>query len=332
MIITIDGPSGTGKSTVAKGVAKRLGFHFFDTGAMYRSLSWKIAEQNISPKDEEAIARIVESFQFDIQTTPEGEKRYFVDGTDVTGKIRTQEISLLASQVSSLLFVRKALVKIQQNFGRRTNAVFEGRDMGTVVFPDAELKIFLTARPHVRAERRYRELLLKFPDLADSLSQEQILLEIEQRDHSDQTRAVSPLRQAKDALLIDTSDLRAEEVIRRIAEIAKKNRRRKKYKPMKLSYALVYHSVRLFFKLFYRLKIYGLAHFKKGAAIIAANHTSFFDPLHLFSLNFQTLPTQSESRRHRKSFRINGEICTPASRRLVRQRRRREGLSSALCK
>lgn len=278
MIITIDGPSGTGKSTVAKGVAKRLGFLFFDTGAMYRSLAWKITEQNISASDEAAIQSLVDKFQFDIQTTREGEKRYLVDGIDISGKIRTQEISLLASQISTLAFVRKALVKIQQSFGHRADAVFEGRDMGTVVFPDAELKIFLTARPIVRAERRYRELLLKFPDLADTLSQEQILSEIQQRDHNDQTRAISPLRQAKDALLVDTSDLSAEEVIDQIAAAAKKIRSRKKFEPMKFSYALVYRSVRAFFKLFFRLRIYGLSHFKHGAAIIAANHASFFDP------------------------------------------------------
>ncbi len=150
--------------------------------------------------------------------------------------------------------------------------------MGTVVFPDAELKIFLTASPDVRAERRYRELLLKFPDLAASLSKEQILSEIEERDHNDQTRAISPLKQAKDAILIDTSNLTAEEVIDRIVKAKAKIRRRKQYDPMKLSYAIVYHVVRVFFKLFYRLRIYGLPHFKKGAAIIAANHTSFFDP------------------------------------------------------
>ncbi len=278
MIITIDGPSGTGKSTVAKGVAKRLGFLFFDTGAMYRSLAWKLTEQNISLTDEAAIQGLLDRFQYDIQTTREGEKHYFVGGVDVTSQIRTQEISLLASQVSSLPFVRKALVKIQRSFGHRVNAVFEGRDMGTVVFPDAELKIFLTAKPEVRAERRYRELLLKFPDLADSLSKEQILSEIEERDHNDRTRAVSPLRQAADALLIDTSELTSEEVIGRIADAKKKICGRKPFDPMKFSYALVYHSVRVFFKLFYRLRICGLSHFQKGAAIIAANHASFFDP------------------------------------------------------
>ena len=278
MIVAIDGPSGTGKSTVAKGVAKRLGFIFFDTGAMYRSIAWKILQEKIPMTDEEAIRKVVNQFQFDIQTDSEGEKRYFVNGEDVTGKIRTPEISLLASQVSSLSFVRKALVKIQRRFGRRANAVFEGRDMGTVVFPDAEVKIFLTANPEVRAERRYRELLLKFPDLADSLSPGQILHEIEQRDHSDATRAVSPLRQAKDAVLIDTSNLSADEVIDQIVKMHALCRRSGKFEPMRFSYRCVYLSVRAFFRLFYGLRIYGLSHFRAGAAIIAANHASFFDP------------------------------------------------------
>jgi len=278
MIITIDGPSGTGKSTVARGVAKRLKFLFFDTGAMYRSLAWKLMEQNISASDEAAIATVVNKFQFDIQTDREGEKRYFVDGVDVSQKIRTQEISLFASRISALALVRKALVKIQRNFGHRVSAVFEGRDMGTVVFPDAELKIFLTANAEVRAERRYRELLVKFPDLADSLSHEQILKEIEERDRNDETRAVSPLRQAKDAVRIDTSYSSIEEVIEQIVSLQRERSPRKKYEPMHFSYAWVYYTVRLFFKLFYRLRIYGLSHFRPGASIIAANHASFYDP------------------------------------------------------
>lgn len=278
MIIAIDGPSGTGKSTVAKGVAKRLGFVFFDTGAMYRSIAWKILQENVSPTDEDSIRKIISRFQFDIQMDSNGEKCYLVNGEDVTEKIRTQEISLLASQVSSLPFVRRVLVKIQRRFGRRANAVFEGRDMGTVVFPDAELKIFLTARPQIRAERRYRELLMKFPDLADSLSPEQILQETEQRDLNDETRAVSPLRRAKDATLIDTSDLSAQEVIREIVKLHGKLYRAKRFEPMRFSYAFIYYCAKLFFKLFYGLRIYGLSHFRAGAAIIAANHASFYDP------------------------------------------------------
>ncbi|MBF8263746.1 MAG: Cytidylate kinase [Parachlamydiales bacterium] len=276
MIIAIDGPSGTGKSTVAKGVAQRLGYIYFDTGAMYRCFAYKTLLEKIEPTDEAGLRRLIEQFQFDIQTDPVGEKHYLVNGLDVTNKIRVQEISNLSSQISIYPFVRQAMVKIQRRFGQQRNAVFEGRDMGTVVFPDAELKIFLTARPQVRAERRYRELLLKFPDLANTVSEEQILREIEERDCKDSTRTVSPLRQAKEAILIDTSDCNADEVVQRILELhahalQKKGR-------MKPAYRCVYWTVRTILKLFYRLRIYGISHFRPGSAIIAANHASFFDP------------------------------------------------------
>jgi cytidylate kinase len=278
MIIAIDGPSGTGKSTVAKAVARRLGFVYFDTGAMYRSFAWKSLQEQIAPTDEAALRQLIERFQFDIQTDRMGEKHYLVNGVDVTNKIRAQEISNLSSQISIYPFVRQAMVKIQRKFGQKMNVVFEGRDMGTVVFPDAEVKIFLTARPQVRAERRYRELLVKFPDLAHTLSEEQILREIEERDHKDSTRVISPLRQAKEAILIDTSDSKAEEVVDRILELVAKAKHSKKYSRMRVIYRWVCLCVRGLLKLFYRLHVYGLSHFRPGSAVIAANHASFFDP------------------------------------------------------
>lgn len=149
--------------------------------------------------------------------------------------------------------------------------------MGTVVFPKADLKIFLTARPEVRAKRRYQELLLKFPDLAKSLSFDQILHEIEARDVSDSTREISPLKRADDAILIDTSDLTADEVIEKILTL-NKGMQKKKRPPMKLSYKIVYHAARTFFRLFFGLKVYGLEHFRKGNGILVSNHASFYDP------------------------------------------------------
>lgn len=278
MIITIDGPSGTGKSTVAKGLARRLEFTFFDTGAMYRSLAWLLQKKKISPDEVEKIVALLPEFHFEIRTELEGGKRYLVNGTDVSEAIRTQQISTLASQFASISEVRKALVKIQRQFGRSADAVFEGRDMGTVVFPDADLKIFLTAKPEVRAERRYRELLAKFPDISESLSSDQILADIVQRDHNDSTRAVSPLKQAHDAILIDTSNLSVEQVIQKIIDLKKKRAKRRQYPRMKLSYWLVLSLARLFFKICFRLKVYGLEHFRPGAGIIASNHTSLYDP------------------------------------------------------
>lgn len=272
MIITIDGPSGTGKSTVAKGVAKKLGFTFFDTGAMYRSLAWLILKEGIDPEDQTRTKEILPQFQYEIRLGPSGERRYFVQGIDVTDSIRSSSISMAASQIATYPEVREAMVKIQRKFGHAIDAVFEGRDMGTVVFPDADLKIFLTAKPKVRAERRYRELLQKFPDL--SMTPEEILKEIEERDKTDSTRAISPLMQAPDAILIDTSNLTAHEVIEKIVRLKPKRR----FPKMKLSYKIVYSLARFFFKTCFRLRIYGLEHFRPGAAVIAANHSSFYDP------------------------------------------------------
>ncbi|MGB7978649.1 MAG: (d)CMP kinase [Chlamydiales bacterium] len=272
MIITIDGPSGTGKSTVAKGIAKKLGFTFFDTGAMYRSMAWLILKEKIDPLDQAKVEAILPQFEYEIRTGAEGERHYFVQGTDITHAIRTQPISMAASQIAVYPKVREAMVKIQRSFGRSVDAVFEGRDMGTVVFPDADLKIFLTAQAKVRAERRYQELILKFPDL--SVNFDEILKEIEARDKTDSTRAISPLKQAADAILIDTSHLTAEQVIEKIIQMEPKSR----FPKMKRSYKIVYWMARLFFKSCFRLKIYGLNHFRPGAGVIAANHSSNYDP------------------------------------------------------
>ncbi len=272
MIITIDGPSGTGKSTVAKGVAKKLGFTFFDTGAMYRSLAWLILKEGIDPLDQEKVETILPQFQYEIRTTDEGERHYFVQEIDVTHQIRSQEISMAASHIAVYPAVRETMVKIQRAFGQSVDAVFEGRDMGTVVFPKADLKIFLTAKAEVRAERRYRELIHKFPDL--SMSFEDILKEIEERDQTDSTRAISPLKQASDAILIDTSKFTADQVIQKIVRLKPK----RVFPKMKLSYKVVYWMARIFFKFCFRLRIFGLEHFRPGAAVIAANHTSFYDP------------------------------------------------------
>ncbi len=272
MIITIDGPAGTGKSTVAQGVAKRLGFTYFDTGAMYRSLSWLIIKEGIDPLDERKVEEIIPQFKYEIRSTETGGRRYFVQDVDITDEIRTQAISGVASLIGTYAKVRAEMVEIQRKFGQSIDAVFEGRDMGTVVFPNADLKIFLTAEPRVRAERRFRELLHKFPDI--SLSLEEILKEIEERDKADSTRTISPLKQASDAMLIDTSQLSAHQVIEKIVKLKPKRR----FPKMKLSYKIVYTLARLFFKCCFRLRIYGLEHFSSGSAIIAANHSSFYDP------------------------------------------------------
>ncbi len=275
MIIAIDGPSGTGKSTVAKCIAKKLGFTFFDTGAMYRAAAWWIRQEKIDPANREEIACRLPQFRYEIEVRPSGERRYLVGGEDVTEAIRSPSISSEASKIAAYPEVRQSMVEIQRNFGHRGNAVFEGRDMGTVVFPDADLKIFLTAKPRIRAQRRFDELLLKFPELSESLQFDQILREIEERDRNDSTRAVSPLKQAADAVLIDTSEQSINEVIAQILILVRQLRH---YPPMKLSYKVVYWMARIFFKVCFRLRIYGLEHFRTGAGILAANHVSNYDP------------------------------------------------------
>jgi len=276
MIIAIDGPSGTGKSTVAKGVANKLSFMFFDTGAMYRSLSWWLLHKNIDLEDVSGIEKELPNFRYEIKMDGK-ERKYFVEGHDVTHAIRSHEISMAASKIAVYTEVRKAIVQIQRSFGRKGDAVFEGRDMGTVVFPEAELKIFLTASSSVRADRRYRELREKFPDLEETFSLPKILKDIEERDNKDTTRAASPLKQASDAILIDTSNLTAEEVIDKIIRLAKP-KLKKKSSYQHIFYFIVSRITWFYFKLFFRLKIYGKNHFRSGSAIIAANHASNLDP------------------------------------------------------
>lgn len=277
MIIAIDGPSGTGKSTVAKGVAKKLGIPFFDTGAMYRAAAWWLVQKGVDTNDEAAVSEKIPQFCFEIQTDSPDSRRYFVDGVDVTEAIRAHEISSLASKIAMYPQVRKALVKIQRAFSHYADTIFEGRDMGTVVFPQAEVKIFLTASAKVRAERRYRELILKFPDAAETFSLDQIQQDIEQRDHRDMNRAVSPLKKSPDAILLDTSNLTIDQVIEKVASIARA-RRRKKRSSMRFTYGLIIWLARTYLKLCFRLKVYGQEHFRSGSAIIASNHASYLDP------------------------------------------------------
>ena len=275
MIIVIDGPSGTGKSTVAKEVAKGLGFTFFDTGAMYRAFAWMVRGEKIDPSEKEKVLALLPRFSYEIRKDDEGKTLYFCSNQDVTEAIREPEVAPIASRISIYPEVRLVMTDLQRKLGTSCNAVFEGRDMGTVVFPKADLKIFLTADSRIRAERRYEELLLKFPDLAPSLHFETILKEIEERDRNDSTREVAPLKQASDAHRIDTSGLPIESVVNAILRLVPK---KKVYPPMKWSYWIVYFCARLFFKLCFRLKIHGLSHFRPGAGIIVANHTSNFDP------------------------------------------------------
>jgi CMP/dCMP kinase len=215
MIITIDGPAGTGKTTVAKRVAQGLHFSYFDTGAMYRSVTWAIIEKNISLSDLDSLQKLLEELSFHIKEV-DHQKRYFALGKDLTEEIRTQKVTARVSEVAALKPVRDSLKVIQRAFAAHGDCVFEGRDMGTVVFPEADFKVFLTARPEVRAQRRLDELLSKMPEEARNLDHDKILQDLMRRDEIDSTRELAPLRCPEDALKIDTSDLSIDEVVEKI--------------------------------------------------------------------------------------------------------------------
>lgn len=272
MIIAIDGPAGTGKSTIAKLVARALHFEHFDTGAMYRAFTWWLMNQSIDPDDEPAVEKAIASFDFDIETKGET-KHYFAHGHDVTSAIRSIEVTEQVSKVAAIHYVRAHLVKIQKQFAEKNNAVFEGRDMGSVVFPNAELKIFLTASAEVRAKRRLAQL--KEQDPKTKVSLETVLEEINARDESDRTRHNSPLVEAKDAQIVDTSHLSIAEVVE---EIMRLWTRRAPPEKITLFYRVCRGIAYGLIKLLYRHRVTGMEKVPAGAAILASNHVSFLDP------------------------------------------------------
>lgn len=219
MIITIDGPSGAGKSTVAKAVARKLGFSCLDTGAMYRAVAWQALEDGIALDDGEGLGRIARSYGigFHHESGDPAPKRVTIGDADVTDAIRTEEIDKAVSPVSAAAPVREALVHQQRRIGREGNYVVEGRDIGTTVFPDAELKVFLTASDKERAHRRVRQNVDRG---IGSIDYDNVLTDIRRRDHHDSSRETSPLKPAGDAVLLDTTGCYIEEVIEKICSLA----------------------------------------------------------------------------------------------------------------
>lgn len=215
--IAIDGPSGAGKSTMAKFVAKELGILYLDTGAMYRAVAWKAIRLGIDLDDPVGVARIAAETDISIAFR-EGAQHVLVDGEDVTGLIRTNEMSMGASKVSRFADVRARMVQIQQGIAAGNGVVMDGRDIGTHVLPDAQVKIFLTASPEDRARRRFLELQEK--GLLDRTFEE-LLNEIATRDANDTNRAASPLRRAEDAVLLDTTGMEIGESVEQILKIVK---------------------------------------------------------------------------------------------------------------
>lgn len=219
MIIAIDGPSGAGKSTVAKAVARQLGFSCLDTGAMYRAVAWQALESGVSLDDADALGAVARTHDISFghvagDPTP---RRVFIGGVEVTDAIRTAEIDRSVSAVSAVSAVREALVDQQRRIGAAGDYVVEGRDIGTVVFPDAEVKVFLTASAAERARRRVAQNAARG---IGSTDYDEVLVDIERRDEVDSSRAASPLRPAPDAVLLDSTALAPEDVIARICERA----------------------------------------------------------------------------------------------------------------
>ncbi len=198
--IAIDGPSGAGKSTLARETAKKLGYLYIDTGAMYRAIGLYVRRRNIGSRDRDGIVKCLPEIRIGLKHC-QGIQHVYLNGEDVSEAIRTPEISRYASDVSAFPEVRAFLLELQRDLAREHHVVMDGRDIGTVVLPEAQVKIFLTASAEERARRRYEELVQKDP----GITYEQILKEIKARDHNDTTRTEAPLRQAEDAILLDTT-------------------------------------------------------------------------------------------------------------------------------
>lgn len=217
MIIAIDGPAGSGKSTVAKMVAKRLGYLYVDTGAMYRALTLKAIKNNIDLNDQEALIRLADTSEINLKMSG-GCLQVFLDGVDVTTAIRSQDLTRKVSFVAQCVAVRLRMVKLQRELCKDTASILEGRDIGTVVFPDAEWKFYLDAEFTERVRRRHKELV----KMGQKVSLQRVKEDVQSRDEKDKARKVAPLKRAQDALCIDTTNMSIDEVVERIIDTVTK--------------------------------------------------------------------------------------------------------------
>ncbi|MCI6689195.1 MAG: (d)CMP kinase [Clostridiaceae bacterium] len=214
--VAIDGPAGAGKSTIAKRIARRLGYIYVDTGAMYRAMAYYLIQNQVDAADQEAIAAACQHADISI-CYQDGEQVVLLNGENVNAYLRTEAVGNMASVSSVVPEVRKKLVELQQKLARETNVVMDGRDIGTVVLPDADVKVYLTASVETRAKRRFLELQEK----GESADLAKIAADIEDRDYRDMHRDISPLRQAEDATLVDSSDMTIDQVVERILELCR---------------------------------------------------------------------------------------------------------------
>ncbi len=212
--IAIDGPSGAGKSTISRTVAGKLGYLYVDTGALYRTIGLYVLRNGSDPKNEQQVQTLLPQLQVNMGYQ-DGIQQMFLQGENVTDQIRTPEVSMAASGVSAHSCVRAYLLDLQRRLARENNVIMDGRDIGTVVLPDADVKIFLTASSAIRAKRRFNELIAKGEDI----TYEKVLDDVEKRDYDDSHRAISPLKQAEDAIIADTSELNFEESVALIQKI-----------------------------------------------------------------------------------------------------------------
>ena len=213
--VAIDGPSGAGKSTIARRAAEIFGFIYVDTGAIYRTVGLAARRAGIDPKAAERVEPLLPQLNIELRHGDDGAQHMFLNGEDVSGFIRTPEISMYASAVSAIPFVRAYLMDMQRNMAKTMSVIMDGRDIGTVVLPDAGLKIFLTASSEARAKRRLLELEQK----GEKVSFEEVLRDMIERDRNDSTRAAAPLKQAEDALLVDTTELDLDQSIEAVCKL-----------------------------------------------------------------------------------------------------------------
>ena len=214
--VAIDGPAGAGKSTIAKLVAKEKGYIYVDTGAMYRGLAICFLNRGISPEEKDKVIEALKTVDVTIRYK-DGKQQVYLNGEDITARLREEAVGNMASKTSAIPEVRAKLLELQRNLARPSDVIMDGRDIGTCVLPNADVKIYLTASTHTRAKRRYNELCEK----GIECDLKEIEKDIEERDHRDMTREIAPLKQAEDAILVDSSDLTIEEVVTKIISYCK---------------------------------------------------------------------------------------------------------------
>ncbi|MBR5538703.1 MAG: (d)CMP kinase [Clostridia bacterium] len=275
--IAIDGPSGAGKSTIAKALAKEFGYIYVDTGAIYRTVGLYMYNIGVSTDDKEGIVKNLHDVRFELRYE-NGEQKMYLCGEDVSDKIRTPIIAKYASVVSAVPEVRAFLLETQKKLARENNVIMDGRDIGTVILPDADVKIFLTASAESRADRRVKQLAEK----GEIVSFDDILASIKERDERDSGRDVAPLKPAEDAVTLDTSDMNLEESIAAAKKIAEDKLSKKKDKSTSKFYWFIVNTFAPIVRFIMRIKTYGKKNEQKdGALIVCANHTAMFDVISL---------------------------------------------------